>query len=271
MLTRLKNGDKYMKESIYDGNISLSDLAKLLDKQRQCPTNILNKMLVKGVTFTELENFLIQGLTAQFSLEKSGWHGLRNHLRFWKKHGREFSYDIDEIIETKDPNKILITLDKISSQKAISENPEFQRKSTSLSDNKLIDLVNIIAERVHLRIDSLDSVYRFKRCGVEAWFKVEVSAALGEIVLSLNNKGPDLTLTDGQQIELKAATDFNPTYFCDGSLKYNVPCLFLGDGGAKQNINRLVAMENIRLVSIKLLHGVNTWAIGCIVPNPKNG
>ena len=262
-----------MGESIYNGTRSLSVLAKLLDKQHQCPTNTLNIMLMKGVTFTELEKFLIKGLNAQFSLRKSGWNGLRNHIRYCKKCGWKFSYDIDAIIKTKDPNKIfeLIALKKISSPNAISENSEFQRKSTSLSDEKLIALANLITKRVYSRIDSLDSVYRFKKCGIEAWFKVEICAALGEKVLSMNNKGPDLILADGQQIELKAATDFNPSYFRYGVLKYNVPCLFLGDGGAKQSINRLEVMDKIRLVFLKLLYGENIWAIGCIVPNTNNG
>ena len=262
-----------MKESIYSGTRSLFVLDELLEKQHQSPTNNLNKMLRKGVTFTELEKFLSQGLTAQFSLKNSSWSGIRRHIRYCEKNGWQFSFDIDEIIETKDPNKIfkLNALKKISSQEVIGENPKFHRKTASLSDKKLIDIVKLVARRVRSRIDSLDSVYRFKRSGIEAWFKVEVAAALGKTVSSLNNKGPDLNLADGQQIELKAATDFNPSYFCEGALKYNVPCLFLGDGGTKQRINRLKSMHKIRLVSFKLLHGVNTWAIGCIVPSPKNG
>jgi hypothetical protein len=108
------------------------------------------------------------------------------------------------------------------------------------------------------------------KTGIEAWFKVEVVAALGEEVIRLNNRGPDLTLADGKLVELKAATDFKPSYLRDGALKDSVACLFLGDGEQNKYIKRLQSMAAIRVISIEYLKGQYTWVVGCIVPNCQN-
>ena len=67
-------------------------------------------------------------------------------------------------------------------------------------------------------------------------------------------------------IELKAATDFNPSYLRDGALKDNVPCMFIGSGEDQKNIERLKSNTKVRIVGIEYVSGTHTWAVGCIVP-----
>ena len=81
-----------------------------------------------------------------------------------------------------------------------------------------------VAKRLRARADSLREMRRFPRSGIEGWLKVEVVAALGEKVAALQNEGPDILLSTGDKVELKAATDLNPQYLRDGSTKYNTPC-----------------------------------------------
>ena len=75
-----------------------------------------------------------------------------------------------------------------------------------------------------------------------------------------------MTFTGGLLIELKAATDFNPSYLRDGALKNNVPCMFIGNGEDKRNIERFTSMIEIRVVGLEYLSGIHTWVVGCIVP-----
>lgn len=143
---------------------------------------------------------------------------------------------------------------------AISKSQEIRLKS----------ILSAISKRVQQRVDSIDSVFKFQHTGIEAWFKVEFIATLvsmGEEVVGLKNIGPDIILSkDELQIELKAATDFNPSYFRDGALKYGVPCLFLGSGENLKKIERLKAMSQIRVIGMEYPKGLYTWVIGCIVP-----
>jgi hypothetical protein len=136
-------------------------------------------------------------------------------------------------------------------------------------DDRLRTIVLAVGKRVQERVDSIDPMFRFLRTGIEAWFKVETVAALdliGDKVISLNNKGPDLTLAGGLLIELKGATDFNPIYLMYGALKDGVPCLFLGSGENRRNIEQLNSMSQIRVIGYEFPKGIHTWAVGCIVP-----
>lgn len=90
-----------------------------------------------------------------------------------------------------------------------------------------------ISSRIRERLDSLRYVKGFPRSGIEGWLKVEAVAALRGRVTALQNKGPDLLLETGLQVELKGATDLNPSWIRQGALKYAVPCLFLGDGSQR--------------------------------------
>ena len=258
-----------MKNSIYSGYNSLQDLERLLDKQHPGPTNTLNKMLLKGVTFSELAKFLKEDLTAQFSLKRSNWSGLKGHIKYCEKNGWRFSLDIENFIEFEDPKKIfqLLSIKKILNHKPANKNEETRKKAVTSTDKRLEEIIKLVSKRVHSGVESIDSVYRFKRTGIEAWFKVEVVAALGEEVVKLNNRGPDLTLADGTLIELKAATDFNPSYLRNGAIKDSVPCLFLGDGEHSKFINRLSVMPEIRVIGLEYIYGDHTWVVGCIEPN----
>jgi hypothetical protein len=126
-----------------------------------------------------------------------------------------------------------------------------------------------VAERIRNKADSLKEVKRFKRSGIEGWFKVEVVAALRKKIKNLNNRGPDLTFEDGLQVELKAATDLNPTGIRDG-IKYGFPCLFLGDGGDPSRIEAIKKDPKIRVIELEIFSdGENKWVIGMIEPIKK--
>ena len=135
-------------------------------------------------------------------------------------------------------------------------------------DTRLRLILKAVVKRINDRVDSIDPVFQFKT-GIEGWFKVELVyalKALGEKVIALKNKGPDIILTEGLQIELKAATDFNPSYLRDGALKDKVPCIFLGSGERNSNIERLKSMSQIQVIDIIVFRGIHKWAVGCIIP-----
>ncbi|OQY11988.1 MAG: hypothetical protein B6I30_05730 [Desulfobacteraceae bacterium 4572_187] len=95
------------------------------------------------------------------------------------------------------------------------------------------DVFEPVKDRIIGRRNSLASIKRFPNTGIEGWLKVEVVAALGNKmapVKSLKNKGPDIILEDGTEIELKAATNFQKGFFVGAIRKYGTPCLFLGEG-----------------------------------------
>lgn len=123
-----------------------------------------------------------------------------------------------------------------------------------------------VAKRLRDRADSLREMRRFPRSGIEAWLKVEVVAALGQKVAALQNKGPDILLSTGEQIELKAATDLNPQYIREGATKYNTPCIFLGDGRDPKRISQ-IAGEGVRLVAYDVFSdGANEWVVAMVAP-----
>jgi hypothetical protein len=137
--------------------------------------------------------------------------------------------------------------------------------------NTNIDLENEIfrpiAKRIRERADSLRGLKRFQT-GFEGWLKVEAVAVLGNKVEALRNKGADLLLNGGLQVELKAAYDLNPSWIIgEGVLKYNSPCLFLGDGGNAYKIEALKRDNRIKLVAYEVFSDGDTqWVIGIIVP-----
>jgi len=136
-------------------------------------------------------------------------------------------------------------------------------------ESRLVKILEAVTQRVTERVDSLDPVFKFKT-GIEGWFKVEFVYALerqGEKVFRLQNKGPDVLLAEGLQIELKGASDFNPTYLSSGALKDNVPCIFLGSGEEIYNIERLRANPQIHIIDIKIIQSKHSWAVGCIIPS----
>jgi hypothetical protein len=103
---------------------------------------------------------------------------------------------------------------------------------------------------------------------------VEAVRALGDFVQILQNRGPDLGLADDCFIELKGATDCNPSWILDG-LKYQtdplyrrLACLFIGSGS---NISACVERlkQDSRVVAYeKFSIGTDDWIVGLIVPMP---
>ena len=136
--------------------------------------------------------------------------------------------------------------------------------------NLLEDILNPVVSRILDRRDSLKDVKGFESTGIEGWFKVEIVAALKNKIVELQNKGPRLFLKDDIEIAIKAGTDFNPAYFIEESLKYNCPCIFLGDADNHKKIAELTSNSRIKIVGYKMFHdGVSDWIIGMI--HPKSG
>jgi len=128
------------------------------------------------------------------------------------------------------------------------------------------DVFEPVVERIIARRDSLVNVKPFPRTGIEGWFKVEIIAALEDMVKALQNKGPDLLLKDGTRIELKAATDFHKGFFAGPIRKYNVPSLFLGDGPDPTKLTSC-ADPAIEIVGYKVFSdGRNDWLLGLVRP-----
>jgi len=128
-----------------------------------------------------------------------------------------------------------------------------------------------VAKQIIARSDSLLNIKHFQRTGVEGWFKVEIIAALGNMVKSVQNKGPDLLLDDGTLVELKAATDFHKRFFVEPIREYReygAHCLFMGDG-TKLNILTNCVEPDIDIVAFKVFSdGRNDWLLG--LASPKN-
>lgn len=128
------------------------------------------------------------------------------------------------------------------------------------------EILKPVIERVKLKKDSLRDLKRFKNLGIEGWLKVEAIAILNEKIEKIQNNGPDLLMRDGTQIELKAATDCNPSYILGGAIKYNAPCLFLADGSNEEQIAKLKSNEKLQIKCETFNDGNTNWVIGIIEP-----
>jgi hypothetical protein len=128
------------------------------------------------------------------------------------------------------------------------------------------EIFDPIASRIKERSESLRNIKRFPRTGIEGWFKVEILSVLDKRVSELQNKGPDLLLNDGTEIEIKAATDFHKGFFLGPVRKYKCPCLFLGDG-KKASILTNNADEGIEIVGYEVFpDDEKDWLIGLVSP-----
>jgi hypothetical protein len=129
------------------------------------------------------------------------------------------------------------------------------------------DILNPVISRILDKRDSLKAIKRFESAGIEGWLRVEIAAALKDKLAALKSRGPMLLMTDNTEVELKAGIDFNPAYFIEGSLKYNCPCIFLGDAGDTKQIARLTSSSGIKIVGYKMFNdGASDWIIGMIQP-----
>lgn len=128
------------------------------------------------------------------------------------------------------------------------------------------DIFIPIAKRVKERLESLKAVEKFSSSGIEGWLKVEAVVALEGKVEAVQNKGPDLKLKDDTKLELKAATDLNPSWFLPG-LKYYCPCIFLGCARDPKKIKSMKDRLGDKLIGYEELGGEKgTWVIGIIQP-----
>jgi hypothetical protein len=125
------------------------------------------------------------------------------------------------------------------------------------------NIFNPVAAHLQTVAQSLHAIRRFQGGGIEGWFKVEVVAALEELVDKVRNKGPDLLLNNGNVIELKAGCGLDAAYIRKGASKYRAPCLFLGYGG---NLALLNTEDVVLLAHTELSDGHDTWVVGLIRP-----
>ena len=128
------------------------------------------------------------------------------------------------------------------------------------------DIFYPVVERIRQRVDSLRKIKRFKRVGIEGWFKVV--AALGEKIEAIKSRGLDLLLKDGTKIELKAATDLHKGFFINPIRKYEyqASCLFLGDG-TNPNILTKNSSDDIEIVAYEVISDeIGDWIIGLVKP-----
>jgi len=128
------------------------------------------------------------------------------------------------------------------------------------------DVFQPVVSRITERSDSLRDVKRFSNVGIEGWFKVEIVAALGGKVTSLNNKGPDLTLEDQTKIEIKAATNFAKSWcVIDPIKKYGFPVLFLADGSDPTKFTE--GDDAFEVIGCEVVSdGANSWLLGLAKP-----
>lgn len=130
-----------------------------------------------------------------------------------------------------------------------------------------------VLKRIKERKDSLVNIGKFEARGLEGWFKVEIVAALANTrhrVKDVRNKGVDLLLDSGIEIELKGQTNFVPREIYDG-LKYGVPCLFLVSGRNENTIKKLKSYRDLEMLCYEIFSdGFNKWIVGLIKPRFRN-
>lgn len=128
----------------------------------------------------------------------------------------------------------------------------------------------IVLNRIKERKGSLVNMVKFPVTGIEGWFKVEIVTALANTkhaVKQLRNKGADLQLESGIDIELKGATDFNGGYLRSEAKKHRTFLLFLQNGSDVGKIKQLESYDDIELLCYETFSdGRNEWIIGLMKP-----
>ena len=141
------------------------------------------------------------------------------------------------------------------------------------SDHAGEEIFILVAERIKQKKDSLKEVKRYQNTGIEGWLKVEAITALREKVKEVRDIGSDLVLQVHEnriELELKAATDFNPSYIKKGATDHKTMCLFLGNGSDKEKIEELMSDKDIKVVSHETFDvNGNKWIIGMIKPSEE--
>ena len=129
------------------------------------------------------------------------------------------------------------------------------------------DIFQPVLARVEKRADSLINIMRFANSGIEGWFKVEITAALGEKVDKLQNVGADLKLQDGTEVEIKAATNFGKDWCITHPVqKYGKAVLFLAGGASPERLEK-ARDDSFEIVACEgFLAGTHHWLIGMVKP-----
>lgn len=126
-----------------------------------------------------------------------------------------------------------------------------------------------VLKRIEERKDSLETMGKFDARGLEGWFRIEIVASLANInypVIDIRNRGVDLVLECGINIELKGRTNFVPSEIKVG-IKYGTPCLFLANGKNKTALKKLESYSDVEMVRYEILSdNKNEWIIGLIKP-----
>lgn len=119
-------------------------------------------------------------------------------------------------------------------------------------------------------IDTLSAIEKLNQntLGLEGWFRVELVKSLEgtKIIERISNKGADIKMIDGTELELKAAKDLNFGYLVNGAK--NCPCLFLGKPrGKKKNLTMIQIKKELeeKANSKVLLEEIKeNWYLGLI-------
>ena len=142
----------------------------------------------------------------------------------------------------------------------------------SKTENVKNEIFPLVVEWIKKRKESLVNVdaNKFPRTGIEGWFKVETVAALANskhAVKKLQNRGPDLILESGIEIELKGATDFNISGLRKETIKHNTFLMFLQNGTDNNKIRKFDSYSDVELLCYDYFSdGKNEWVIGIIKP-----
>ena len=133
-----------------------------------------------------------------------------------------------------------------------------------MNDTGLHDIFEAVKARILDRLDSLNGLEVLSNTiSFEGWLKVEAINAINKQIDRAQNRGSDLKLNDGSNIELKASMDPIHKYYFhhkNGS-KYSDPVLVIAGG----NVERLNCYAGKYHLTILEFHALNASLVMALV------
>lgn len=140
----------------------------------------------------------------------------------------------------------------------------------------MVDLINDVFKPVYERVlrkkEDLKGKQKKPTHGFECWLMIQLFFALENTNLKpeCHDKGPDITFSDGTELELKAAADFNLKWLIEeGALHHKAPVLFLFNGKDANNI-KISELKNRPEVTLLCYNHFSVrkerWILGLIEP-----